>query len=170
MVCVPIREKIWGCSILWRGKKRDLHVSFLRENLIFQQFMKVLSLKSFLLYGIQGRDNGCQCVYCSRQLHVATCQAWWLTWVYKGWYVPFWGACNEDQVCLIVKSVVNHLIPSEEALDYLIFSGSKLKLQWDVIDLLIFAVQRSPWSLDQFSKEAAHVMVILKSKAFPDYG
>ena len=35
---------------------------------------------------------------------------------------------------LIVKSVLNHLIPSEEALDCLIFSGSKLKLQWDVID------------------------------------
>ena len=45
---------------------------------------------------------------------------------------------------LIVKSVLNHLIPSEEALDCLIFSGSKFKLQWDVIDLLIFVVQRSP--------------------------
>ena len=36
---------------------------------------------------------------------------------------------------LIVKSVLNHLIPSEEALDCLIFSGSKFKLQWDLIDL-----------------------------------
>ena len=57
---------------------------------------------------------------------------------------PFLRCLQAGSSFLIVKSVLNHLILSEEALDCLIFSGSKFKLQWDVIDLLIFVVQRSP--------------------------
>ena len=41
-----------------------------------------------------------------------------------------------------------------EALDHLIFSSSKVKLQLGVLDLLIFAVWRSLRSLDWLSKRA----------------
>ena len=48
-----------------------------------------------------------------------------------------------QKVCLIVWSFTS------EALEHLIFKGSKVKLQPCVLDLLILAVQRSPWSAPQ---------------------
>ena len=70
VLCVPIREKILGCSILWRGKSEQSAKTVLSpicESFIPQKF-------SAIRYSKQGQ--WLPCVYCSRQLHVATCQAW----------------------------------------------------------------------------------------------
>ena len=52
------------------------------------------------------------------------------------------------------QKVFGCLIVPSEALDRLIFNGSKVKLQPRILDPLIFIVQRLPRSLDQLSKRA----------------
>ena len=43
-------HEIWGRGVMWRATSEQ-SASFLRENRIFHQFVKVFSLKSFPLYG-----------------------------------------------------------------------------------------------------------------------
>ena len=144
VVCVPIREKIWGCSILWRGKSEQSANVFSAKT-VFSPICTSFIPQKFSAIRYSRQEQWLLCVYCSRQLHVAIYLPSIVT--YMGLQVvvcPFSRCLQPRSSFLIVKSVLNHLIPSEEALDCLIFSGSKFKLQWDVIDLLIFVVQRSP--------------------------
>ena len=85
-------------------------------------------------------------------------RAWMQTWKPKSrgshLYVACWSVCDWDQDFWLAKSVLDRLIVSSKALDRLIFYWSKVNLQPRVLNPLIFAVQRSPWSLDRFSKWA----------------
>ena len=67
-------------------------------------------------------------------------------------YVACWSVCNRDQDFWSAKSVLDHLIIPSKTPDRLIFHGSKVRLQLHILDPLIFAVQRLPWSLGRFLK------------------
>ena len=64
-------------------------------------------------------------------------------------YVACWCICNHDQVFWSAKSVLDHLIVPFWGSSSLDFEGSKVKLQLCILDPLILAVPRSPWSLDR---------------------
>ena len=49
-ICESFFHEIWGCGIFWRYQ-RAICESFLRENLIFHQLVKVFSHESFPSYG-----------------------------------------------------------------------------------------------------------------------
>ena len=67
-------------------------------------------------------------------------------------YVTCWSICNWDQDFWSTKSVLDHLVISSKALDRLISYGSRVRLQLHILDSLIFAVQRLPWSLGRLSE------------------
>ena len=50
-----LSQQNWGHGVFWQQHQWTIHESFLHENLIFHQFTKVFSLKSFLLYGTSHR-------------------------------------------------------------------------------------------------------------------
>ena len=68
-------------------------------------------------------------------------------------YVVCWNICDRDQDFWSAKSVLDRLIISSKALDrFIFFYGSKVELEPCVLDPLIFAVQRLPWSFGQLSE------------------
>ena len=142
------------------GKKRGLYFIFIVASVAASSF--VLFHAALSLELLEWRSVPCTLVRNSgiKNFSLPICFYENLTWTWKFarwlfsdlWYVPCWSVCNWDQVFWLVKGVLDCLIVPSQALDCLIFSGSKVKLQSDILDLLIVAVQRSPWSLDQFSK------------------
>ena len=64
-------------------------------------------------------------------------------------YVSCWSVCDRDQNVWSGKSALDRLIVPFWGSWSLDFSGSKVKLQPRVLDPLILATWRPPWSLDR---------------------